>query len=149
VRTVLTPSARPSVEEPRVALQARLGAEPEPFHHARAKALDERVDRLDDLQHRAHALRALQVDADRRPAPIDEVPARRAVRLDPDLVGPVEAPDVGTEVGQQHRRERAGADTGELENLDPVQWTHRRSAPNIQYKNLLIRSIIPATGRAR
>ena len=57
-RAVLAPAGHAGVHEPRVAGEARLGADPEPFGDAGPVPLEERVGLLDEAQHGLDAARA-------------------------------------------------------------------------------------------
>ena len=50
-RPVLAPAGHAAVHEPRVAGEARVGADAEPLGHAGPEALDQRVGLLDQAQH--------------------------------------------------------------------------------------------------
>jgi len=45
----------------------------------------------------------------------------RAVELQVDGIGAVDANHFGAHVGQHHRAERAGAERGDLDHLEPAQ----------------------------
>ena len=118
-RAVLAPAGHPAVDQPRVAGQAVVGAEPEPLGGAGAHALEQHVGVLDEREHGLDRLGALQVERDARPAAGEQVGlagarADRAARpLDPD--------HVGAEVGQDRRGVRPGPDPGDLDDPDAPQ----------------------------
>ena len=131
-RTVLAPTGHASVDEPRVARETHVGAQPEPLGHARAEALEQRVGALDQPQHQLHAFRVLQIDADRAAATVERLEVRLVERCRVDLLGAVDAKDVGTHVGQQHARERSRSDAGELDDLDSCKRSHALKLREVQ-----------------
>ena len=129
VRAVLAPAGHPPEHELRVAGEALVGADAEALHHARAEALDQRVGLLDEVEQRRDAVGVLEVDGDAAPAAQRArrwrgVVGRRAAHG----LGPVDADDVGAHVGEQHGRERAGADAGDLDDPVAVEWSRHRSS---------------------
>ena len=107
-RTVLAPPGHAPVHQLRVAGEAHVGTEPEPFGHAGPEALDERVGLLDHPQHRLHPVGVLQVDGDGAPpAPVEDEPARPARRR--RQLGALDPHHLGAHVGEQRPRERARA----------------------------------------
>src|SRR5262249_16119348 len=80
-------------------------------------------------QHQLDALRVLEVDAD-RPAPaVQRLEVRLGERCGVDLLGPVDADDVGAHVGEQHPGERARPDAGPLADLHALQRSHDNPPP--------------------
>ena len=77
VGAVLAPAGHAAVDELGVAGQAVIRADAEALGHAGAEALDEHVGLLDHGEHRLDALRALEVDADRAAAAVQDVGGRR------------------------------------------------------------------------
>ena len=96
--------------------QALVGADAQPFHHAGPEALDQRVGTLDEIEQRADAVGVLEVDGDVAPAAQHEVGTGVAGDGPTRDLCPLDADHVGAEIGQQHRRERAGPDAGELDD---------------------------------
>ncbi len=105
-RPVLAPAGHAAVDEPRVAREADVGAEPEPLHHAGPEALDQRVGLLDQRSAAATPSACLRSSAtERRPRS-----ARRSggvAVVAAAAPGAVDAHHVGAQVGEQHRRRTA------------------------------------------
>ena len=116
VRTLLAPPGHPPVHQLRVAGEAGVGADAEAFHHARAEALEQRVGPFDEVEQGRHAVGVLEIDGDAAPAALHQVGRHPAGA--PDDLRPLDAHDLGAEVGEEHGRERARPDAGELD--DPV-----------------------------
>ena len=94
-RALLPVAGHPPVDELRVALRDVLGPEPEPLHHPRAKALDQRVGRRAEPQREVPAGRRLQIA--RRPragrgACSSRSPSRARPRPPPARAGSTSAP---------------------------------------------------------
>src|SRR5262249_24279721 len=121
----LPPAGHATVDEPRVAREARVGAEAQALGDAGTEALDEGVGLLDEAEHRLDAVGLLQIHGDRAAAPVHEVELRRLWDAEPRVARAIDADDVGAELGEEHRAERAGADAGELDDLRSGEWTHR------------------------
>lgn len=113
-RPVLAPAGHPPVHDPRVAGQAGVGADTEALGDARPVALDQDVGAFDQVQDAVRAVLGLEVDEYRAFVAVGEVV--RGVDAEPRAAGPVDPDDVGAEVGQQHRGERAGSDTRQLDH---------------------------------
>ena len=129
VGTVLAPAGHAAVDEPRVAGEAHVGTDAEPLGDAGPEPLDQRVGPLDQAQHGLDALGVLEVDADRAPAPVEDVGRRRRRVAARHVAGAVDADDVGAHVGEHHGAERAGTDPGELDDPDAVEWSQPSQAP--------------------
>ena len=56
-------------------------------------------------------------------------PARHAA----DPCRPLDAHDVGAEIAEDHRRVRARADAGQLDDSQSVQWSSHASTPSIEF----------------
>ena len=108
VRAVLAPAGHAAVDELRVAGEADVGPDAEPLGHAGPEALDERVGLLDEREHGLDAVGRLEVDADRAPAPVQDLEVRLR-RVAADGAGAVDPDDLGAHVRQHHRGERARA----------------------------------------
>lgn len=126
-RAVLPPARHPPVDEFRITREARVGAEPEPLHHARAHAFDQRVGMLDEPQHRAHRLRLLQVERERALAAIEDRAAAEVERIAVAAGRALDEDHVRAHVGEQHPAERRRADSGDFDDSDSVQRAHARS----------------------
>lgn len=111
-RAVLAPAGHPAVDQAGVALQAGVRAEPEPLHDAGPEALDEHVGAVGESQHRVACGGVLEVGGHRGPAA-----AQQHLGIGGgELPGPVDADDVGAEVGQQHAGEGRRRQAGELQH---------------------------------
>ncbi len=115
-RAGLAPAGHPAVDQPRVALEAHIGAEAEPLGGAGAHPLDEHVGLRDQVEHGRDRLGVLQVERDAGTAAVEQVGRAAGQRLP---ARPLDADHVGAEVGQDHAGVRAGADAGDLDDLDP------------------------------
>ena len=115
-RPVLPPAGHTAVDELRISLETHVGSEPESLHDSRPEALDERVRPGDQAEHRFDRGGLLQVDRDAAPAAQEWVDGRASGRAR----RAVDAHDVGAHVGQQHRAERAGSDSRELEHTNSL-----------------------------
>ncbi len=117
-RSVLAPAGHPAVDQPRVAGQARVGAEPEPLGRAGPQALDQDVGALDEPQHRLDGGRLLEVEGDARAAAVEQV---RPPQPEHPAARPVDPDHVGAEVGEQHARVRPRPDARDLHHLHAPQ----------------------------
>lgn len=118
-RSVLAPAGHPPVHEPRIAGQRGIGADPEAFGDTRPVALDQDVGALGQIEHRGGTALGLEVDEHRTLVAVGEVV--RGVDAQPRAAGPVDPDDIGTEVGQEHRGERAGSDACQFDHPHPCQ----------------------------
>jgi hypothetical protein len=121
-RAVLAVTGHAAVDEPRVAGEQFIRPEAEPLHDTGPESLDQRVGGVDEPQHEASILVALEVDRDQRSPAVhdvrgadDEARVARGLRA-------LEAQDVRAHVGQHHRGERAGADAPDLDDLESLKW---------------------------
>jgi hypothetical protein len=121
VGPLLPPSGHPAEDELRVAGQAHVGAGAHALHHPGTEALEEGVGPLDERQQGGHAVGVLQVEGDVAPPPLQDVPSGGVRRRATDGLRPLDPDDLRAHVGQHHRRERAGADPGQLEDADASQ----------------------------
>ena len=64
-RPGLAPARHPAVDQPRVARQRDVGAQPQPLHHAGPEALDQHVGALSAGQRERDPGRRLQVERER------------------------------------------------------------------------------------
>lgn len=116
-RPVLAPAGHPPVDEPRIAGQRRVGTDTEAFGDARPVALDQDVGALDQIEHPGGSVLGLEVDEHGAFVAVGEVV--RGVDAQPRTAGPVDPDDVGAEVGQEHRGERAGSDACQFDHPHP------------------------------
>ena len=98
-RAVLAPAGHPAVDQPRVALEALLGAEPEPLGGAGAHPLDQHVGLCDQVEHGRDRLGVLQVQRDARTAAVEQVGRAAGQRLAARAARP----------GSRRRRGRPGS----------------------------------------
>jgi hypothetical protein len=98
---------------------ALLGPEAEPLRGAGAHPLEEHVGGPDQLEHRGHRGGVLEVHRDARPAAGQQVglPRPGARRT----AGPLDAHDVGAQVGEHHRGVRTRPDPGQLDDPDAAE----------------------------
>lgn len=135
-RSVLAPAGHPAVDETGIALQARAGADAEPFGDAGAVPLHEDVGALHQFQDPGGAVLGLEVDQDGALVAVGEV--LRRVEAEAGAAGAVHADHVGAEVGEEHRGERAGADARQFHHPHAVQGARRGR----------VRHVFPAPSRA-
>ncbi len=119
-------------------LEAHVGTDPEALGDTGAERVDDRVGRLDHLQHARDAVGVLQIDGHRPAA------ARRhriGAGTTAERLGAVDAHDLGAHVGQELARERAGADPAELDDPHTLERSHtcllvvaRREATGVRYQ---------------
>ena len=128
-RTVLTPPGHAAVDQPRVAGVAVGRPDPEAFGDARPVALDQDVRVVDQAQHRVATRGVLEVGRDPAATAQDGVGAIRVT--EPQSPGrPVDAHDVGPEIGEHHGRVRTRSDSGQLHDPQPAQRPRPRSHPD-------------------
>ncbi len=118
-RPVLAPAGHPPVDQLRVAGEAGVGPDAEPFGDAGAVPLDEDVGAFDQVEDAVGAALGLEVDEDGALVAVGDVVRR--VDAERRAAGPVDAYDIGSEVRQEHGRERPGADPRQLDGTDSCQ----------------------------
>ena len=119
-RTRLTPAGHPGVDHPRVERLHVLGAVSQTFHHPRTKAFHEDVGSPDEAHHRGLVVIVLQVGLHHGS------PSQNSVGIEPgarQYPWPLNAHDVGTQVGKHHGRVRPWTHSRELDHSYPVQRT--------------------------
>ena len=129
-RPLLAPAGHPPVDEGGVARQRGLRPDAEPFGDPGTPALDQDGGPVGQPEDHLGPVGVLQVNHDRPLAPVEQVPPRVAGRQRARLRS-VDPDDVGSQVGQQHRRERGGADPGELQDPDPGQRAAHAAPPDV------------------
>ena len=128
VRPVLAPAGHPAVDEARRSRMALRRADAEAFGDAGPEALDEQVGARREVEAAGDVRGRLEVQRDRALAAPEQVLLGRhggehlAART-------VDAHDVSTEVGEQHRGERARTDARQLEDPDTVERPGHREPP--------------------
>jgi hypothetical protein len=100
-------------------------AEPEALHHAGTEVLDDDIRVADQLLERRAPVGVLQVEHERAFAAVPAVEAvgSHAKRV---AVGRLDLDDVGAEVAEQHRTDRAGDEAREIEDANAFQTRLRR-----------------------
>lgn len=132
-RALLAPAGHPAVDECRVADVAGRGAHAEAFGDARPVALDQDVGAFGQVEDDAGAVRGLQVDDHRALVAVGDVV--QGVHGQARAARPVDADDIGTEVGEEHGGERSRADAREFhhahtgERAVPGRLRHCHRAP--------------------
>ncbi|MQY14702.1 hypothetical protein SRB5_48780 [Streptomyces sp. RB5] len=121
---VLAPAGHPPVHQPGVAGAAVVGADAQPLGDAGAVALDQDVGPLHEVEDGGLPVRVLEVEEDGSLVAVGQVVLRGDAQ--PRPAGTVDAYDVGPEVGEEHRGEGTGSDSGELHHPDTVQRTCAR-----------------------
>ena len=121
---VLPPSRHPPIDQSGIGGETWLRTKPEPFHDARTKALEHRI-RSGDQRERSVRVGG-KVDF-HRCAPAMEHGAAHIVPRFTAGSRPCDPDDVGTHIGEDHRRERHGPDRIEFHDTQPVQRTMREA----------------------
>lgn len=122
-RPFLPPAGHPSVHELGVTGVALRGADPEPLRYARPVPLDQDVRALHEAEDTGGPVVGLEVDEHRALVPVGEVVF--GVDRERRAAGPVDPYDIGAEVREDHRGERAGPDPRQLDHPDSCQRTVR------------------------
>lgn len=119
----LAVARHPSVDEPRVASQASVRADAQSLSDSRAKALEQHIGSLDQIEDHGGTVRVLQVEGDRAPPAVQQLDPVVLVRTDqPAACAPVDPDDVGSQVGEQHRGEWPRADSAQLDDAQAAKW---------------------------
>src|SRR6185295_17779566 len=123
-RTVLAKSGHASVHEPTVAFEADIRPQAEPLGNPGTKTFDQHVCFLDETQHHAERLRALQIQCNRTTVARADVELGCHANAESARFKAIDAHDIRTKVGKQHRAHRAGADAGEFDDTQAGQRAH-------------------------
>ncbi len=110
----LAPAGHPAVHQARVTGPAVLGTDAEPLGDAGAVALDEDVGALGEVENAGRPFGGLEVDDHGALVAVGDVTG--GVDAEAGAAGAVDAYDVGAQVAEEHGRERAGPDTGQLDH---------------------------------
>jgi hypothetical protein len=118
----LTPPGHPAEDEFRVSLHAHLGPYTESLHHARPETLDQRIGLGHEVEECLDAVGILQVEGDIPPISLQHV--THWFGGDPsNRLGSIHSDDFSTHVGQHHRCEWSGSDSGDLDDSVSAQWS--------------------------
>ena len=126
-RAVLAPTGHPAVDQLRIEAQAIIGAEAQPFCHARPKALDDRIGAGDQPLGQRDGARILEVHrhgaatAVEKPMLLVEAFHAFARRWETG-----DTQNLGAHLGKEHRGERTGADAPEFHDPQSCQRAHFR-----------------------
>ncbi len=124
-RTGLTPAGHSRVDQFLVDLGAIVGSQAEALGDAGPETLDEHIGLGDQIEHELLAFSRFQIGGDAAPVAQHGVLCR-AVRggwaVHPHHVGP--------EISQNHCGVRAGADAGQFDNPQSVQWSRHTDRPS-------------------
>ena len=110
-RSALAPTCHASINETRVAGEDDVRPQSQPLHDAGAKALDQGVSLVEEVQHARGLPWIFQVHGNARAASRDD-PLRIGVRA----LRAVETNELRAHVGKQHAREWARADAREFDD---------------------------------
>ena len=115
-------------DEARVARAQHVGAEPFRRHPPGAEVVDDGVGAGDEAQEQLAAFRVADVERDRALAAVGVLKRERGLALRRGAVAvivpsprPLDLDHVGTEVGEERRRERPGDDAGEIEDAEAFE----------------------------
>ena len=114
-RPLLPPAGHSRVDQPRIAREGHVGAQPQPFHHPGPEPLDQRIRHFNQAQHRRHPIRRLEIEYHRASPAL-----QHRVRRWPGS-GPVDTQDIRAAIRKQHRRKGPRPKAGNLEDFDPGQ----------------------------
>src|SRR5262249_46085050 len=98
--------------------------EAEPLRDARTETFDQYVGLVDQTQHYRARLGALQVERDRASVARADIELGGHAHAESARFDAVDAHNIRTEVGEQHRAHRAGADAGEFDDTQAGKWAH-------------------------
>ena len=129
-RAVLPPAGHAAIDEPRIALRAFGGAEPQALHHARPIALDQRVGRLDERHRLLGRFRELEVEDDDPLAAAQGIVGESAVRIaERRLDRATDRDNLGAEVCEHAAGERPRTDALELDDAASPQADESLKGP--------------------
>ena len=132
-RAGLAKACHAAIHQRRVQRVAGLRPDPQALGDTGAKAFEQHVGARDQAQRGVAAGRGLQVERDR--AAIPRIDGEAPVHRDAQATGfaPVDAHDIGAEVGEQHGAHRHRADALEFDDAQSVQWAHGVSRGRFMY----------------
>jgi hypothetical protein len=116
-RAFLAPAGHTPVDEPWILCERLVRPEPEPLHHAGAKAFDQHIGARDELERGLRAGSRLQIECHRALAAQHDVVPALALEAEARGAGSIDHEHVGPHVGEQHSGERRRTDRLELEHL--------------------------------
>ncbi|OIQ66162.1 hypothetical protein GALL_522720 [mine drainage metagenome] len=114
-RAFLAPAGHAAIDEPRVPRLHYFGAEPEPLHHPRPKAFDQRIGMFKEVEHLRDRRLVLQVEFDDLASP----PGRRFEVL--SSADAIERDHLRAHIRQHHAGKRAGPDAGKFDDPETGQ----------------------------
>ena len=143
----LPPAGHAAEDELGIAGQHRLGAEPQPLHHAGAEAFDQGVRAFQQAQAGLDGLRRLQVERHGTATAAGHVSGcgRIAAAALGEAAPAVDADHVSAEVAEQHAGEGRGADAGELHHLQARERSLARSLRHPAQRSLMA-DLMPTRG---
>jgi hypothetical protein len=123
-RSGLAPAGHPAVDQRRPQPQQLVGPEAQAFHDTGPEPLQQDVGPLDQRPHDGEVVGVLEVERDRALAAIQQRRRPEGADQSAACAPPVDADDVGAQVGQQHAAERTRPQPGELDDPYPLQRSH-------------------------
>jgi hypothetical protein len=123
-RSRLSPSGHSAVNQPRIAREHDLGAKAKTFHCARPETFNQRIGLCDEFARKRNSFGTFEIDGDRWARAVQQFKFCRHVDAKVARGNPVDADDLGAEIGEQHGRHRAGTDAGKLDNTNARERPH-------------------------
>jgi hypothetical protein len=102
-------------------LRGPVWPQPQPLGDAGAVALDQHIGLRDEREHLLAAFVGFQVGRHRAPVAVHGFVA--AFGHSAGSARAFDTHHVGAEIGEDHRRVRSGADAGQLDNSQTLQWS--------------------------
>ena len=121
---VLTPTSHAPIDEFRIASQTRIGSNAQSFGHTGTKTFNKCIGLLDKTKHRLNAPGVLEIDTDGPTSTVHDVLRRRGGIAAVHLPGTIDTDDVGTHIGQHHRRERPWPNSCNLNDANARERSH-------------------------
>ena len=123
-RTVLAPAGHAPVDKFRISSQTRIGTNAQSLGHAGTETFNKRIGLLNKTKHRLNALGVLEIDTDGPTSPVHDVLRRSCGIAAVHLPGTIDTNDVGTHIGQHHRRKRPWPDSCNLNDANTRERSH-------------------------
>jgi hypothetical protein len=121
-RTVAAEAGHAGINQARIARRCFVRPQTQLLGDAGPERVDQHIGLFDKLEDRLDALRILEVDGDRTPAAAHQIEFGATRHAEAGIGLAVDANDVGAQIGEQHRRERARSNTAQLDHLETDQW---------------------------